>query len=491
MNKSIIEKIALNESAHFNIQNFKNGYLIKLSDEYKRCFPEEVLNTNFFFINEVKKKFKNKIIIYKHKNDIFIKENKMIKEAKYKGKDVELNKPKRGDVKKFKVFVKDPKTKNIKKVNFGDKNMEIKRDDPERRKSFRARHKCDTAKDKTTPRYWSCKFWGKNPVSKLLNEIIQPNSIDVKKYAKKDQLNTNIWNNLIMNDQVRNSLLKITKEFIEFAKLGNLKFKDIILTGSLANYNWTDESDLDVHILMDFNQISDDKELIGDYLKDKKNIWNEKLPIKVKNHDVEMYVQDINEPHTSTGIYSIISNEWKTKPIKEMIQLDIGNIQLKAADLMNFIDELGDNENKITSVNQIQKILDKLKKMRKCGLENEGEFSTENIVFKILRNNGYLTKLHDLKNQILTKELTLENISMYTGGSSRKGHIAESKIGDIIKKAKTTGMLTLGLVVGLIASDISINELKKYGIPEELIEKAEEFIEKSIEPAFNNISNNF
>jgi hypothetical protein len=87
-------------------------------------------------------------------------------EAEYKGKKVSLNKPMKGDVKKYKVYVKDGD--KVKKINFGDPNMEIKRDDPKRRKSFRARHKCDTAKDKTTPRYWSCKFWSSKSVSDLL-----------------------------------------------------------------------------------------------------------------------------------------------------------------------------------------------------------------------------------------------------------------------------------------------------------------------------------
>lgn len=82
-----------------------------------------------------------------------------IKEAEYKGRNVELNKPTRGDVKKFKVYVKDPKTGNVKKVNFGDPNMKIKKSDPDRRRSFRARHKCDQKKDKTTAGYWSCKKW--------------------------------------------------------------------------------------------------------------------------------------------------------------------------------------------------------------------------------------------------------------------------------------------------------------------------------------------
>jgi len=86
-------------------------------------------------------------------------ERDMFSEEEYQGRDVPLNKPMQGDVKKFKVFVKDPGTGNVKKVNFGDPNMRIKKSNPERRKSFRARHKCDTAKDKTTPRYWSCRKW--------------------------------------------------------------------------------------------------------------------------------------------------------------------------------------------------------------------------------------------------------------------------------------------------------------------------------------------
>lgn len=82
-----------------------------------------------------------------------------MEEAEYQGRDVELNKPMQGDVAKFKVYVKDKKTGNVKKVNFGAKGERIKKDNPARRKSFRARHKCDTAKDKTTARYWSCKKW--------------------------------------------------------------------------------------------------------------------------------------------------------------------------------------------------------------------------------------------------------------------------------------------------------------------------------------------
>lgn len=82
-----------------------------------------------------------------------------LEEAEYQGRKVPLGKPMQGDVKKFKVYVKDPSTGNIKKVNFGDKNMRIKKSNPKRRKSFRARHNCDNPGPKTKARYWSCKAW--------------------------------------------------------------------------------------------------------------------------------------------------------------------------------------------------------------------------------------------------------------------------------------------------------------------------------------------
>jgi hypothetical protein len=82
-----------------------------------------------------------------------------LEEAEYHGRKVPLGKPMRGDVKKFKVFVKDPKTGNIKKVNFGDPNMRIKKSNPARRKSFRARHNCDNPGPRTKARYWSCRAW--------------------------------------------------------------------------------------------------------------------------------------------------------------------------------------------------------------------------------------------------------------------------------------------------------------------------------------------
>ena len=96
--------------------------------------------------------------------------NSDLEKADYQGKDVKLGKPMKGDVKKYKVYVKNDKG-NVVKVEFGDPNMEIKRDDPERRRSFRARHKCDQQKDRTSAGYWSCKMWSKTPVSQMTKAL--------------------------------------------------------------------------------------------------------------------------------------------------------------------------------------------------------------------------------------------------------------------------------------------------------------------------------
>lgn len=332
----------------------------------------------------------------------------MYNEEKNK-ENVQLNKPTRGDVKKYKVFVKDPSTGNVKKVNFGDPNMEIKRDNPERRKSFRARHNCDTANDKTTPRYWSCKFWSKRSVSDLLKEVIEPDSVDVSTIKMNDTLNPLIWdNNETLKSDVRKILLLNAKRFIEFSDVENLKFNDIILTGSMANYNYNDESDLDVHIIMDFKQISENIEFVGDFLKLKKQLWTELIPIQVKGHDVEMYFQDVNEPHHSSGTYSLMKNEWIRKPTKKIVNIDTADVQLKSADLMNAIDDLDSNKSEKNFLKKHEQLKNKIKKYRQSGLDKNGEYSIENLVFKILRNSGYLKKLVDIKNDYLANELSLD-----------------------------------------------------------------------------------
>jgi hypothetical protein len=257
----------------------------------------------------------------------------------------------------------------------------------------------------------------KKTITEVINEIMETGDFDVENLKKKDELCPKIWNGDKMNPDVRIALIKNALAFIKFLEMENVKFKDVILTGSLANYNWTENSDLDIHLLLDFSQLGQDEEFLDDYFRTKKSLWGERMPIKVKGHDVEMYIQNINEPHTSTGVYSIRLDKWLTKPIKEMVAIDINNIKQKANHIAKMINDIEEYEDGDEKNNTIDKFMDKLKEYRKAGLEDGGEFSTENLVFKGLRHSGYLEKLAEIKKEGLTKELSLENNSIYTSGT--------------------------------------------------------------------------
>jgi hypothetical protein len=258
------------------------------------------------------------------------------------------------------------------------------------------------------PRFWSSRYWSRNNISDVLKEVVEPDTVDVSSIKFNNTLSPLIWeNDETMKSDVRVVLLKNAKRFIEFSDVENLKFNDLMLTGSMANYNYNDESDLDVHIILDFNQISDNKEFVGDFFKLKKQLWADHLPIQVKGHDVEMYFQDVNEPHHSSGTYSLVKNEWIRKPTKKIVNIDSADVQLKSADIMNAIDDLESNKNQNDFLKKHEQLKNKIKKYRQSGLNSGGEFSTENLVFKVLRNTGYLEKMVEFKNDYLTKELSL------------------------------------------------------------------------------------
>jgi hypothetical protein len=163
-----------------------------------------------------------------------------------------------------------------------------------------------------------------------------------------------------------------------------------------------------------------------------------------------------------------------------MVALDIPNIQAKASDFMNAIDDLETSASLNNSVDEIERLKEKLKIYRKTGLDDEGEFSTENLVFKILRNTGYLEKLSNLKDNVLTKNLTLENISMYDGGSW-KANVNEADFLDNIKSLVRKGTLGLGVIVGLLAAGLTGQDLiQNYEVPADMIQKAEDFMQTNL-----------
>ena len=143
----------------------------------------------------------------------------------------------------------------------------------------------------------------------------------------------------------------------------------------------------------------------------KKTAFNTTHDITVKGYEVELYAEDVTEPHVSTGVYSVLFDEWVEKPVKENIKIDKEALKKKAQLMMDKIDEVMDNADKEDydkAVKHLESFKEKIKKYRNAGLEKEGEFSYENLVFKVLRRNGYLDKLWDFQDKLMDKKLSIE-----------------------------------------------------------------------------------
>lgn len=248
-------------------------------------------------------------------------------------------------------------------------------------------------------------------------EIEQANrKIDLLGFKMRDELNPKIWDKeQKMKSDVRKTLLKIADDYFESLEIPGVDIEDVTMTGSLANYNWSKYSDVDLHIVVDYNDIPVDEELVKDFLKSKSSNWNKEHDVKIYGYDVELYVQDISEEHHSTGVYSILKNEWVTKPKKKKISINDKSVKEKANRFMDRVEEIYDemdvSSNKET-INRVEKLTEKIKNMRQSGLESGGEFSVENIVFKVLRRNGMLDRLYDIKTVAYDKSVTLESVNM-------------------------------------------------------------------------------
>lgn len=234
-------------------------------------------------------------------------------------------------------------------------------------------------------------------VQKFL-EFKKHDLLPLKSFKIKDSLNKKVWDNFEIKIDIKEQLLKIAADFFNSLEL-EVEVKDIILTGSLANYNWSNYSDFDVHILINFKEVNDNLKLVKNYVDAAKTNWNKEHDIKISGYEIEVYIQDTAEEHRSTGIYSLLNNKWKVKPEKIDIIIDENTIKEKAESIMNRIDDLEDEyedtEYEIFK-EQLSKLWEKIKRIRKDGIE-EGEFGVGNLVFKLLRRNNYINKIITLK----------------------------------------------------------------------------------------------
>lgn len=246
-----------------------------------------------------------------------------------------------------------------------------------------------------------------------MNEINIKSHIDPTVLTPKADLYPKFWvpKTRKLNHNISLKLKQIAQDFIRGFKYP-LNVKDIILTGSLANFNWNQFSDIDLHVMLDFNDIPDEYlEAFKDYFNAKKEIWNKTHNIMILGHEVEVYVQDINEPHYSTGVYSVMNDKWFAEPVFRKEDIDYEDVISKAEGFIEQINKLSelvykkDFQKAQIGVDNLKK---KLKRYRQSGLEQQGEFSTENLVFKTLRNNGYLEQLSNLKTQSYDSEMGIE-----------------------------------------------------------------------------------
>jgi len=226
----------------------------------------------------------------------------------------------------------------------------------------------------------------------------------------KDDLNREIWNE---DDKIKSEiavkLLRIAEDFYKKLDIP-ADILNITLTGSMANYNWTEKSDLDLHIVIDYSSVDENVELVEKYLSEAKTNWNRNHEIMIEGHEVEIYVQNINEPHHSTGVYSIMDNDWLIRPEPAEFEVSEDAIEQKyksIQDTVKMIEKLQKEQKYEEVYGDTDRLKAKIRNYRQSGLETGGEFSVENLVFKALRNGGELEKLSDLKREAYDEMMSI------------------------------------------------------------------------------------
>ena len=241
----------------------------------------------------------------------------------------------------------------------------------------------------------------KNQWNVFKTAILEGRVLSLPSLGVKEDLDRDIWDEKDqLKPEIREKLLEISNDFWESQDLDSVEIKDIIFTGSLANYNWSKFSDVDLHILLDFTKVDENQELVSQFFRNLQTNWNNTHDIYMDDYEVEIYFQDTNEPHLSTGVYSVENDEWLTEPKPEAASIDYANIEKKAQDLSDRIDDIermmndGEEEKVLDAIDRLKA---KIRNMRKAGLEGAGQFSVENLAFKVLRRSEELKRLSDLK----------------------------------------------------------------------------------------------
>lgn len=237
-----------------------------------------------------------------------------------------------------------------------------------------------------------------------LREFTQEGIVDAA-VIFHDRLNPNLWDEDRLKPIVRYKLLEIAKHFADFINIPSIRLKDVTISGSNAAFTYTEHSDIDLHLVVSIPRASEYH--LKPLFDAKKNQYNYTYDIKIKGIDVELYVQPDTDEHHSAGIYSVLDDKWISEPTEVKVNIDDNDVEIKVKSYFNKIKQALRSDD----VEEATKIKDEINKLRKTGLEREGEFSVENIAFKVLRSKGYIDRLRQHIYDLEERELSLENLT--------------------------------------------------------------------------------
>ena len=242
-------------------------------------------------------------------------------------------------------------------------------------------------------------------------EFVQADLEPIKSFYLKDELNPKVWDEESeLDSEIREQLLQIAQDFYENIEMP-ADVVDIAFCGSLCNYNWSEKySDFDLHVIIDFDDVDDNFELVEKACDYAKKVWNAQHDIKIKNYEVEIAIQDNDDLNKAIeggrmgGVFSLLNNRWIKRPERADFEPDESLISEKAKTIMMSVDDIEEEseEDKYEAFDEkISKVWKKIKDYRQSGLESEsGEYSVGNLVFKLLRRNGYIGKIMELKRKV-------------------------------------------------------------------------------------------
>ena len=227
----------------------------------------------------------------------------------------------------------------------------------------------------------------------------------ITEYQTQNMLNPKLWVADQLKPGLQDKFMKIADYFYDTLETDTDVY-DVVLIGSNANYNWTEYSDIDLHVIINYLQVGDNLHLVDKYLRAKKSIWNANYPLTYQGMNIELYAQDSNDDlHSSVGIYSVMRGEWIRKPSADLVTIDDDLIKQKADPYAYEIDKLDPSSNNLEI--KIKDILKRLRNLRRTGLEAAGEYSLENLAYKHLRNSGHLARLKELLQQTTLGQLDI------------------------------------------------------------------------------------